>query len=167
MPKLTIKGQVFDVADDPTVTVGAPMSEGHVHSLQQTRRENIRNNFSSKVANVLGDAESLSEEQHNELQTALSAYAESYQFGARTAGGGGGRPARDPVEREMHRMAREDIANAYFAKYGEKPTSDFLSENVGKLLEAKGDEYARRARRAIKEREAAAQTVLEGLGIAA
>ena len=68
MPQLTIKGQIFDINDDPRITVGTPLSEGMVASLQQTRRENIRNNLSKKVEDALGDNDDLPAEEQDRLQ---------------------------------------------------------------------------------------------------
>ena len=86
MAQLTIKGQIFDINDDPRITVGTPLDEGMVASLQQTRRENIRNNLSKKVEDSLGDNEDLSVEEHSRLQGLVNEYAENYKFGARQAG---------------------------------------------------------------------------------
>lgn len=164
MPQLTIKGQQFEISDDPAVIVGAQMNEGHVHSLQQTRRENIRNNFAARVEKALGDAETLDPASHQTLQQELQEYAASYQFGVRTAGT---RRVVDPVEKEMLRMAKEDIAAAFYAKHGEKLKGEALGQAAERLLEVKGEDYNRRARRAIRDREAAANEVLNSVGMAA
>lgn len=164
MFQLTIKGQQFEIADDPAVIVGAIMNEGHVHSLQQTRRENIRNNFAARVEKALGDAEQLAPESLQQLQQELQDYAAHYQFGVRASG-----PRRvvDPVEKEMLRMAKEDIAAAYFSRKGERLKGEALTEAAERLLGLKGEEYNRRARRALRDREAAAAEVLNSVGIAA
>lgn len=156
MPNLTIAGHVFDVSDDPRIVPGATMTEGHVHTLQQTRRENIRNNFAMRVKN-LGDEPSAADLE--KLQSDLNEYAEKYEFGVRQAGSG--RRVVDPVEKEMLRLAKEAIATAYFAKNGERITGAALTEAAEKLLEARGEDYAKRAKRAIREREQAAEAILQ------
>lgn len=159
MPSLTIKGQQFNIDDDPALVVGAQMTEGHIASLQQTRRENIRNNFAAKVEKAAEEGE-ITSEKLAALQADLNEYAGKYQFGVRSAG-----PRRvvDPVEREMLKLAKEDIAAAFYAKHGERLKGEQLSEAAEKLLEAKGEDYNRRARRALRDREAAAESVLTGM----
>lgn len=161
MSNLTINGHVFEVEDDPNIVEGAPMSAGHVHSLQQTRRENVRNNFASKVKERQGEDGSLGDAEKAELQSALADYAAKYEFGVRQAGTA--RRVVDPVEKEMLRMARDDISAAYFAKNGEKLKGEALANAAEQLLSVRGDDYAKRARRAIREREAAAAEVLNSI----
>ena len=158
MSQLTIKGQQFEIADDPSVVEGAIMTAAHAHSLQQTRRENIRNNFAANVEKAVDADGALPELAKAELQQKLTEYAAAYQFGVR--GTGTGRVVRDPVEKEMLRLAKDDIAAAYKAKTGETVKGEALTEAAEKLLSVKGDEYNRRARRAIRDRDAAAQAVL-------
>lgn len=163
MTTVTIKGVLFEVPDDPSIVVGAPLTEGQVHALAQTRRENVRNNFAAHVEKALNGGTELETEAHNELQAKLDEYVASYQFGVRQPGTT--RRTTDPVEKEMIRIAKEDIVTAYYAKHGEKLKGETLAEVVERLLEAKGEDYNRRARRAIRDREAAAEAVLAGLTI--
>jgi len=165
MTAVTIKGVIFEVPDDPSIVVGAPMTEGQVNALAQTRRENVRNNFAAHVEKALNGNTDLESDAHAELQRKLDEYVAQYQFGVRQPGTG--RRATDPVEKEMIRIAKEDITAAFFAKTGEKIKGEALSELVDRLLEAKGEDYNRRARSAIREREAAAEAVLSGLAAAA
>lgn len=165
MAQLTIQGYNFDVAPDPAINVGAVMEAGHVASLQQTRLENIRNNFAGRIRKELGEAEKLTDEQVAKLASELTAYANEYKFGERR--GATGPRVVDPVEREMRAIARADIVQVYTAKTKQKPDAEWLKENVVKLLEAKGADYRRRAERVIRDRNTASEQVLAGLGIAA
>jgi len=100
--KVTIQQVIFDLSD--------PYSEGHVCSameakaLNQTRAENIRNNFASNVKKVQDANDGpLSDAQVKELQKELDDYAKGYEFSV-----GGGR-AVDPVSREAKRIAKEIV----------------------------------------------------------
>ena len=164
MAQLTIKGQIFDINDDPRITVGTPLDEGMVASLQQTRRENIRNNLSKKVEDALGDNEDLSVEEHSRLQDLVNEYAENYKFGARQAG----TPrVVDPVEREARREVAEVIKAAYYRRHGDRLKGDALADAVDQLMESKGAQFRERAKQRIAEREAAGEDVLAATGLAA
>src|SRR6266567_643540 len=161
MPNLTIQGHKFEVPDAVIAryAVGYTLQdEGEAHALRQTALENIRNNCAARVKKALKDAngaEELTPEQVAALQTEVEAYAASYKFGERKAGGPRGPRIVDPTEREMNKLAREDITAAFFAKHGEKLKGEQLTDAAAKLLEAKHDDYARRARRALADREKA------------
>lgn len=90
---VTISGKQF--------TIAAPYAEGHVltaneaAALNQTFRENIRNQLAKRVAEgTAGQAD-------------VDAVAESYRFDTRGHGGGGAR--RDPVMAEALRQATEMV----------------------------------------------------------
>lgn len=166
MPHITIQGHQFEVPDHVvnSIAVGYTLQEeGEAHALRQTKLENLRNNFAGKVKTALNGAEELSSDQLSDLQTEFNTYAEGYKFGIRQAGTGTVR--RDPVEREMLRLAKDDIAKAYFAKYGEKADKDMLSEKAEQLIEIKHDDYAKRARAIMRQREQTGTETLESLGI--
>lgn len=168
MPSLTIAGHAFNVADDPNFIPGAQITldEGVASTLQQVRRENLRNNFATHVKTKtkdLPEGGELSPELAGELQAALDEYASKYSFGVRRAGSP--RVVRDPVEKESLKLARDDISAAYFAKHGERLKGDPLNEAAEKLLEARGEDYAKRARRNIRDREQAAEAVLAATGV--
>src|SRR6266576_554220 len=150
MPNLTIQGHKFEVPDAVIAryTVGYTLQdEGEASALRQTALENIRNNCAARIKKAVkannGNGE-LSSEQVSTLQTEIEAYASTYKFGERKAGGPRGPRIVDPVEREMNKLAREDITAAFFAKHGEKLKGEQLTGAAGKLLEAKHDDYARR-----------------------
>lgn len=168
MPSLTIQGYKFEVPDGLTArfAVGYTLQdEGEAHALRQTALENIRNNFAAKVRAAKNGGEEVPAEALSKLQEDLNAYVAEYKFGERKAGGPRGPRIVDPVEREMNRLAREDIATAFYAKHKEKLKGEQLVEAAKKLLEAKHDDYARRARRAIADREKAGMETLAAVGL--
>lgn len=164
MPSITVQGYKFDVPEGiiAKFAVGYTLaSEGEAHALRQTFLENLRNNFAPKVKAKMGDADHLPDGAFDELASAFNEYAGKYEFGVRS-GGGGGRRIVDPVEREMVKLAKGDIGKAYEAKYGEKITKDqrdWLDEKVEELLEKRHDDYAKRARAIIRQRESSAESV--------
>jgi Asp-tRNA(Asn)/Glu-tRNA(Gln) amidotransferase A subunit family amidase len=141
MSQLTIAGHQFQVPDAllAKYNVGYTLStEGEAHALQQTFTENLRNNFASKVKAKLenGNTE-LSPEDQAALQAEFDAYAAKYEFGIRQPGQV--RVAKDPVEREVRKMAGGAISERYRAKYNEKPSKEWLDEKVTELLSAGGE----------------------------
>lgn len=167
MSQLTIKGHVFEVADAPGIAVGVPMTEGHVAALQQTRRENIRNNMARAVEKVAGESGELTAEQHQALQEQVNEYAEKYEFGVRAAGSP---RVVDPVEKEARREIGEIIKSRYFALHNQRLKGEPLNEAIDQVLAGpKGEEYRTRARRALRDRERAGEDLLAqtGLGVAA
>lgn len=164
MTTLTIAGQSFDVSDDQRIHEGASMSAGMAASLQQTRRENIRNNFAKRVKDAVDSG--WNDEKQNELQSALGSYAESYDFGVRTAGTGTVRVS-DPVEREARDEAKKIIANMYYAKTGAKVSAKEINEVLDAYMEKNGEALRNDARQRIADREKASSAALEVLGLAA
>jgi hypothetical protein len=161
--EITIQGNKFEVPTDPGIVAGAILDEGMAHTLQQTRLENIRNNMAARIKKMLNGSDSLTQEQVAEAQGQVNEYATSYKFGERRAGAV--RVVRDPLEKEMFRLAKEDLAAAFFAKHGDRLKGEALTENASKLLDAKRDEYQRRAKRNLADREKAGNEVLEAAGI--
>ena len=113
MAQLTIKGQIFDIADDPTISPGVPLTEGMAATLQQTRRENIRNNMAKKVEEALNGSGDLPADKFEELQRLVAEYADKYEFGVRQPGApraprpsGRGRWARRRARLRWHRAPR-------------------------------------------------------------
>lgn len=167
MTALTIKGHVFEVADDSRVTAGTLLTEGHVAALQQMRRDNIRNNMSRKVEEATKDGAELTNEKHAELQSAVNEYANTYEFGVSRTGGGGGPRVTDPVEREAREEIGKIIKDAYYAKHNIRLTADLLREAVEQVLASdKGEGFRQRARRRVAERERAGDDLLS-IGIPA
>jgi hypothetical protein len=105
---ITIAGNPFTIPD--RYEEGHELSAGEASALNQTLRENVRNNLSKK--------EGLTQEAVNE-------YAASYQFGIRAAGAG---RTADPVMAEALRMARAQIKEKLKTS-GKKP-SDYSAEAI-------------------------------------
>lgn len=166
MPNITVQGYKFEVPEaviaryEPGYVL---QTQGEAHALQQTMLENLRNNFAPRVKKVLDGAESLTPDQTSELQTEFADYAAKYEFGIRQPGQG--RKIVDPVEREMFKLAKEDITKAFMAKYNQKPDKETLAEKAEQLIELKSDDYQKRARAIIRQREAVGQETLETLGL--
>ena len=158
---LTIQGYQFDVPP-AGLQPGTPLTEEQVHVLEQTRFENIRNNMAAKIKKLLNGAAELTIEQQSTVAADVQKYASEYQFGQRARGAGGPRVV-DPVEREVIRLAKEDISAAYFVKYGERLGKEQLAEVVEKLLGLKRDDYVARARKNIRDKERAGADVLANL----
>lgn len=142
MDSITIQGHDFNV--------DAPYAEGHVlkaneaKALNQTRAENLRNNFASavkaKIKEVLGkdkveEDEQLPADVLAALQAEFDKYAAEYEFNVRT---GSTATPRDPVKAEAIKMARKAIRDAIKAG-GEDPKSyddDSLEAAAAELLDS-------------------------------
>jgi hypothetical protein len=98
-----------------SVEVSTPYAEGHTvtvaeaKALNQVRAENIRNNMASKVKEIEGDAEELSQEQLDQIAQLVSQYDAEYEFTMASAGGG---RTTDPLEAEAKRIAKQLVSNA-------------------------------------------------------
>jgi hypothetical protein len=159
MPEtLTINGARFEVPDavlyryDGFLTPEAP--EGLRNTIHQTIMENLRNNFAKKVKDALNGSEELPPEKHAELASEFSAYAEKYEFGVR----GAAAPKRDPLEREMFRLAKDDLSAKYSAKYGQKPDKEWLESTVPIFVEKYNDQLTKRARAVLRAKQASTET---------
>ena len=93
--QITIAGRTF--------TVPTPFAEGHVlnaneaSALNQTFHENIRNNTAKKIKEI---------EDQEQAKAVVDDYADGYQFGVRSGGGGF---RGDPVMTEAMSIAREAV----------------------------------------------------------
>jgi hypothetical protein len=103
--KITISGRTYEVS--------APYAEGHTitaaeaRTLNQTRAENIGNNFRKAIKEAGEDEAKL-----NELASSLAAYDQQYNF----ATGGGSVRAIDPLDKEAIRIAKAAIKNTITEK---------------------------------------------------
>jgi hypothetical protein len=106
--EITVQGQ--------ELTIEVPYEEGHVLSaaeasqLNQVYAENIGNNFRAKVKEMLEAGSNL-----DEIQTALDAYAEVYEFGTRQRTGTTKRSV-DPVQKEMRALAKKALTDFFRTK---------------------------------------------------
>lgn len=111
MEQITIAGHSFNVP--VRYEEGHELSAGEASALNQTYHENLRNNFAKKVkeaSEAAAGAPDLAS-----LQAELDAYAQEYQFGVRSGGGG---VSRDPVMSEAMRIAKKQIGDLIRAKGG-------------------------------------------------
>lgn len=122
--EITIQGHVF--------VVPAPYSEGHVingpeaATLNQTFRENLRNNFASRLRRVSEEhGKDVPEHIMLELKASFQKYADEYEFQGKRVG-----VTRDPVASEATKIAKDKIREA-LAKRG---------TSVKNLKEGKFDE---------------------------
>lgn len=95
----------------------APYDAGHevtdeeASVLNQTLRENLRNNFAGKLeAMKEAAAKEGKAVTPEEVQAEFDKYMAEYSFGVRKAGGGA--PRLDPVEREVRKIARKQLTEA-------------------------------------------------------
>jgi len=156
--EITIQGLPFEVQD--LYSAGPrELTAGEASALNQTRAENLRNNFAPKIKAAMDEyrkANSLAEDaeiavtslDHDALSAAFDAYATEYEFGVRKAGTGTRTPT-DPIERESIRVAKERV-KAGLNKKGIKLDSvskekmtELVQQVIGKYPEIK-EEATRR-----------------------
>lgn len=121
--------------DEVVVTVHTPYGEGHklteneASSMNQTRKENIRNNLREQIKTMKKENKS-----EKDMGSMVLKYSETYEFGA---GGGGGRTA-DPVKREALNICAEKIKEAI------RKSGQSLKDVTTKQLNAKAEEVLSR-----------------------
>lgn len=167
---ITIQGVPVEVQE--RYKEGDTLKENEAAALNQTLRENVRNNCASHVReakeNVARANGWFKEDDETpdvtnvtvdhldmeSIQAFIDKYASEYEFGART--GGGGRTA-DPVIREARTIAMDLVKNAIRDKGAN--ISSYETKELNKLrdqvLEKHNDQIMARA----KERVAAAQSI--------
>lgn len=171
---ITIQGLEFEV-DRPYATGPHELTAGEANALNQTRAENLRNNFAGKIKSAMEDyrkANSLAEDaevpvsnlDHDGLKTEFAKYAADYEFSER-AGGGGTRTPTDPVEREANNIAWGRIKPALTAK-GIKIDS-VSKEKKAELIKSAIAKYPAIMEEAKRRVEAAASIALDDLDQAA
>jgi hypothetical protein len=129
--QITIQGHTFRVPI--RYAAGHQLNEGEAGALNQTLHENLRNNFAKKVSEGVEAGVGL-----DVLQSQLDDYANDYQFGVRTGGGGF---RGDPVMTLAMNTARELVRNAIKKKNldaDEWPASR-VSQAARALLEQQGE----------------------------
>lgn len=105
LKSLMIAGVTFEAPYK--YAAGHVLNEAEARTLNQTRFENLRNNFASKVkaANLPEGAEAPAD-----LVAKFAEFEAAYEFSV--PGTGGGTVKLDPIEREAHALAKEIIKNA-------------------------------------------------------
>lgn len=152
MEQITIAGHSFNVP--VRYEEGHELTAGEASALNQTYHENLRNNFAKKVKDAGASADLAA------LQAELDQYAQQYQFGVRTGGGGG--VSRDPVMAEAMRIAKKQIGDLIRAKGG-KP-GDYEADaitNAAKTLLQKSPDIMETAKRVVAERQSVAGSQID------
>lgn len=122
---ITIQGLEFTV-DYPYKAGTIDLSHGEASALNQTRAENLRNNFAAQIkqqlasyreTNKIAETEEVAPSvlDKDELDKDFKEYADNYEFGVRSLGGGGRLPT-DPVEREAYDIASKKVREALKAR---------------------------------------------------
>jgi len=157
---ITVKGVQLQVP--------VPYKEGHslraneASVLNQTYAENLRNNLSKSVAEIVekagGDA---SKVDAGSLQKMVDEYVPEYDFGVRRLGAG--QPV-DPVEREALRLAREQVRQAYKQNgFNLKDIgAEVINEKAAEAVEAY-PQFRQLAKQNVKAKAAIGAEVLKGL----
>jgi hypothetical protein len=149
--EITINGQ--------ELSIEVPYEEGHVltaaeaSQLNQVYCENLGNNFRSKVKEMLEGGSTL-----DDIQSALDAYAENYEFGVRRSSGGTKRTV-DPIEKEARALAKKALTDFF-----KKKDVDFSSLSVDEKEAAIRTYFDKHG---TKVREIAARRVADAKAMAA
>lgn len=171
---ITICGRGFDIPVPDRYTPGSAieLTEGEASSIRQTFCENIRNNIAARMKKdngAVNEAGALHEELVEEWQTKVNEYAEGYQFGVRT--GGGGRTPVDPVDRETLKIikdkVREKLVRLFGAKHGH--TTEQVNELANQVFTDpdRVETYRVLARQRIAQLNEAADIELTGMDVPA
>ena len=158
---ITIGGENFEVS--------IPYAEGHAITaveakvLNQTRAENIGNNFRKAVAEAKekGDLASVT--------AAIAEYDSAYTF---SAGGGTARTPIDPIEAEAYRIAKTVVKGKIQEKYGTsvKAYVEASAENAAKYeaaveKTAHQDDTLKLAKKAVADKKKVMEVASEDLGL--
>lgn len=148
---ITIAGKQFEVRSPYKAGV-IELTEGEAHTLNQTRHENIRNNFAKKVKEAKPE---------DDLQALISKYDGEYEFGVRGEGTG---VSRDPIQVEARSLARATIREKLKAK-GISADAKAINAAVEKLLASeKGQKFIEVAKQRVAEKQAIAQQASDEMG---
>ena len=155
---------------DQAFSVTAPYAEGQVitaleaKALNQTRAENIANNFRKRIKTALEFAEVEPKPEGYEtldaVRAALTAYDAAYTFSMPSS-----REPVDPVEREAVKLAKESI-RAALAADGRKfkdVDEEKLEAAIQKLSER--EDILAEAKRRVKASKKSAENTLADLGV--
>jgi hypothetical protein len=156
--EFTVQGLTFSMPQ-PFVAGPIELTEGEASALNQTLAENLRNNFAAKIRAKLDEyrkANNLAEDadvgvdvlDKEQLDTEFAAYANEYEFGVRT-GGGGPRVPADPIGKEAHRIAWDRVKAALQKKniglntVTKEQKASFISQVLEKYPEIKEEAQRR------------------------
>lgn len=158
---ITIQGLDFEAT--------TPYAEGHVcteaeaKALNQTRLENLRNNFASKIKAAKGEGDEVPADAIAALRAEFAEYDASYVF--TLASVGGGKRETDPVQAEAKKMARA-LITASLRDKGRKikdVDKDTLDNAIATLAER--EDIQKAAKKAVAERQKAAAVDLSELSL--
>lgn len=184
---ITIQGVVFSVAQ-PYAAGTVELTEAEANALNQTRAENIRNNFAGKVKAAREDAVKaatpegvepdlsaealkaveLSDSVLASLAEDLANYDAEYIFTMASAGGG--RAPVDPIAKEALSLAKAAVtgklkaAGTTVKAYTETEEGQAKYDNAVATLAAH-PEYLKAAKKNVAEREKLANAGIEDLGL--
>lgn len=114
---ITVQGIKLDVPQP--YDEGHPLTDAEAQALNQVLAENLRNNFATRIRAAKDEAEKAGNTYSpdaDELQKEMNTYVTEYEFGAKRGGGGSSTAHLDPVEKEMHNLAKQAIKTAIQAK---------------------------------------------------
>jgi hypothetical protein len=142
MGSITIQGLEFNV-DYPYSAGEIDLTAGEASALNQTRAENLRNNFAARIktmieeyreTNKLPDDEEIASSvlDKDALDKEFADYADKYEFGVRQLGGG--RVPMDPVEREAWKISELKVREAL--KASNVKLTSVSKEKMSELIEA-------------------------------
>jgi hypothetical protein len=145
------------------LSVPVPYTEGHVltgpeaTTLNQTWIENIRNNLSNEINELIEAAGGIEKFDSKAGQKLVDEYAKDYEFYERK---GGGFRSSDPVEAEAMNIARGKVRDAIRnkgLKLSEVPTAK-VTELARKLLD-KNPALRERAKKIVEARQESAEDI--------
>lgn len=152
---ITIAGKEFTIPQP--YAAGHTLTANEASSLNQTFAENVRNNLAKKVK----EQTEVGSFDQQVFQGTVDDYANNYEFGVRT--GGGGRTS-DPVMAEALDIARELVRKA-IVKAGHK-LADVKAAKITELAKGaieKNPAILETARARVEEAKGIADISLEGL----
>lgn len=132
MKTISISGQAFEVSTP--YAAGHTLTEAEAKVLNQTRAENIGNNFRADVKKAL---ESGNPADIEAVKAKLAEYDAAYQFSMTQA-----RTPIDPIEAEAIRIAKEIVKSKIVEKYGVSLKKYFETEGNEEKYEAAVEKLA-------------------------
>jgi hypothetical protein len=151
---ITIQGLTFEVSQP--YAAGHVVTEMEAMALNQTRAENIRNNFAKTVKDAQAEDGSVTDDQKKALAKELAEYDKQYEFSV-----GGGR-SLDPIQKEAKIIATQ-LVDAKIAKSGttiskyKEANKEKYDTLIAQVMEK--DEIQKKAVSIVKEREALADSI--------
>lgn len=151
-----------------------PYAEGHVltageaAAMNQVLHENVRNNMALRVTKAKEELQEGVTLDEAKLRGEFEAYAQSYEFGTRNAGGSATpRASLDPVEREAINLAKQLVRQALKANnYSIKAVGEEKIGELAKELLANNPAITEQAKSIVESRKQVGNLSLTGLSLA-